>query len=75
MILPHPLIFYSIFKKCAAGFCQRAGNFREVLECASPLALLPDVAGDAKAPEGWRTPRRCREICPPHARRAATEFF
>ena len=32
---------------------------RKVLDCASPLALLI-VRPLPKAPEGWRSPRRCR---------------
>jgi len=33
----------------------------EVLDCASPLALWM-VRRPQKAPEGWRSPRRCREL-------------
>src|ERR1043166_626853 len=34
---------------------------RQVLDCASPLALS-EVGTKSKAPEGWRTPRRCRLV-------------
>jgi hypothetical protein len=34
-------------------------NLRQVLDCASPLALFTD-ASSAKAVEGHRSPRRCR---------------
>jgi hypothetical protein len=34
-------------------------NVRQVLDCASPLALWAD-ASSAKAVEGHRSPRRCR---------------
>ena len=33
-------------------------NLRKVLDCASPLALLIALL-QPKAPEGWRSPRRC----------------
>src|SRR5438132_1173974 len=35
---------------------------RQVLDCASPLALFDGQVTDSTAPEDWRTPRRCRAI-------------
>jgi hypothetical protein len=35
---------------------------REVLDCASPLALFPTAAREPKAAEGCRSPRRWREF-------------
>ena len=37
-------------------------SHRQILECASPLALWLRWAWPSKAPEGWRTPRRSRVI-------------
>ena len=37
-------------------------NRRKVLDCASPLALSPETGVAKKAPDDWRTPRRCRAI-------------
>ena len=55
-------------QETAVEFCLPAGNFREVLECGSPLPLWSRQPRGGKAPENWRTPRRCRATSQHHVR-------
>ncbi len=52
-------------KNLPIAMVTQASNFREVLDCGSPLPLFISTAVDAKAPEGWRSPRRCRDVSRP----------
>ncbi len=45
----------------AHALFNQATSVREVLDCGSPLPLFIRTADDAKAPEGWRSPRRWRD--------------
>src|SRR5262245_31505589 len=48
----------TMHSKKRKGVLQEPLEARQVLQCASPLALLVGSPRIAKAPEDWRSPRR-----------------
>ena len=45
-------------RSCGAQELQAEPTVRQLLDCASPLALSHAHASESKAPEDWRSPRR-----------------